>query len=137
MTHLRAGERQPLHHAAALLGVTLVTAGCALLRSPVSESTAPPPSAAPEAARADVVALRDWARGLAREHCGACHIGSRPTAKPAALAIYNLDDSNWSATLSPERLRAGFTRRLNGRLDDAGQQRLREFVEAEIVSRGK
>ena len=141
MNDPRDRERQPLRKSAVLVGIALATAGCAPLRTPVVESAAPAPSLAPSPAAdsvpSDPGALRDWARELARLHCGACHIASRPTAKPAALVIYNLDAPEWLATLSPERLRGGFTRRLNGRLDEADQQRLRAFVESEIASRGK
>jgi hypothetical protein len=130
-----------------VLGFVATSLGCSNLLSPATPtealSTSPqttraqasaPPTTTPPA---DLVALRDWTRDLAREHCGTCHIASLPTAKPAALAIYNLDAADWSATLSPQRLRAGFTRRLNGKLDEAGQQRLRDFVESEIASRAK
>lgn len=137
MSELRGRERRPVRKAAALVGIALVTGGCAQMTAPAIESPAPAPTAAQVSASTDPTVLRDWARDLARLHCGTCHIGSLPTAKPAALAIYNLDAPDWSATLSPERLRNGFTRRLNGRLDDAGQQRLRAFVESEIAARGK
>lgn len=134
-------------HAIGVLGFVAAGLGCTNLRGPTpttealgagaqaTRSQAPAPAAS--AAPADLTALRNWTRDLAREHCGTCHIASLPTAKLAALAIYNLDLPDWSAALSPQRLRAGFTRRLNGKLDDAGQQRLREFVEAEIASRAK
>jgi mono/diheme cytochrome c family protein len=129
------------------LGFAAAGVGCTNLLVPVTQTPAPTASRpAPEAAAAapaastapaNLTALRDWTRDLAREHCGTCHIASLPTAKPAALAIYNLDAPDWSSTLSPQRLRAGFTRRLNGKLDAAGQQRLRDFVETEIAARAK
>ena len=137
MSDLHGRERRPLRKAAALVGIALATAGCTALRGPVVERIAPVAGPTADPVSSDPGALRDWARELARLHCGACHIASRPTAKPAALAIYNLDAPDWSATLSAERLRGGFTRRLNGRLDDAGQQRLRAFVESEVAARGK
>ncbi len=108
------------------------TANAAAAAATATGTSAPATAPAPTA---DAAALRDWVRDLTRQHCGTCHIASLPTAKPAALAIFNLDAPNWSSTLSPQRLRAGFTRRLNGKLDEAGQLRLREFVESEIASR--
>jgi hypothetical protein len=41
----------------------------------------------------------------------------------------------WSSTLTPEQLRNGFPRRLNGRLDEDGKRRLKSFVEAELALR--
>lgn len=137
MNDPRGGARRRARKAVSLVGLAIATAGCAHLAPPAAESPAPAPASVQDPAPADPAALRDWARDVARLHCGACHIASRPTAKPAALAIYNLDAPDWPSTLSAERLRAGFTRRLNGRLDEAGQQRLRAFVESEIALRGK
>ena len=74
-------------------------------------------------------------RGYARTHCGSCHIASLPTARAAALAIYNLDAIEWSSTLTAEQLRNGFPRRLNGRLDDEGKRQLRTFIEGELALR--
>ncbi len=134
----RQGWHRPLWHACVGAGVAAAAFGCSHA-PPAGLPTAQPSSDAAVAttaiAPAAAAALRDWARDLARQHCGTCHIASLPSAKPAALAIFNLDAPNWSSTLSPQRLRAGFTRRLNGKLDEAGQLRLREFVDSEIASR--
>jgi hypothetical protein len=78
---------------------------------------------------------REQVRGYARTHCGTCHIASLPTARPAALAIYNLDAKEWSSTLTAEQLRNGFPRRLNGRLDAEGQRHLQTFIEGELALR--
>lgn len=84
---------------------------------------------------AERLAVREQVRGYARTHCGSCHIASLPTAKPAALAIYNLDAEEWSSTLTAAQLKAGFPRRLNARLDDTGRQQLRAFIESELALR--
>lgn len=74
-------------------------------------------------------------RAYSKTHCGTCHQSSLPTAKPAALAIYNLDRDDWATMLTAERLRNGFPRRLNARLDGGGCSRLRAFIEAELALR--
>jgi hypothetical protein len=79
--------------------------------------------------------VRERVREYAKTHCGACHIASLPTARPAALAIYNLDAKEWSSTLTAGQLRNGFPRRLNGRLDAEGQRELKTFIEAELSLR--
>jgi len=86
-------------------------------------------------APAERLAVREQVRGYAKAHCGTCHQASLPTAKPAALAIYNLDAEDWSSTLTAAQLKGGFPRRLNAQLDDAGRQQLRAFIESELALR--
>jgi hypothetical protein len=62
-------------------------------------------------------------------------MASLPTARPGALAIYNLDAEAWSSTLTAAQLRNGFPRRLSGRLDDEGKRQLRTFIEGELALR--
>ena len=83
----------------------------------------------------ELQAVRDQVRGYAKTHCGKCHIASQPTARPAAVAIYNLDSDTWSSTLTAAQLRNGFPRRLNGQLDDEGQRQLKTFIEGELALR--
>jgi mono/diheme cytochrome c family protein len=92
-----------------------------------------PPFEAKPLAPVDQLAVRERVRGYAKTHCGVCHQASLPTAKPAALAIFNLDAENWSSTLTAARLRGGFPRRLNPQLDEVGRQQLRAFIEAELA----
>ena len=92
-----------------------------------------PPFEAKPLASGDHLAVREQVRGYAKTHCGVCHQASLPTAKPAALAIFNLDAENWSSTLTAARLRGGFPRRLNPQLDEGGRQQLRAFIEAELA----
>lgn len=86
-------------------------------------------------AAAERLAVREQVRELAKTRCGMCHQASRPTALPAALAIYNLDSENWSQTLSASQLRGGFPRRLNPQLDEAARRQLRGFIESELALR--
>ena len=112
--------------AAAVLAVGVT--GCAL--RPGSAAITYTPTALPPAEQRVV---REQIRGHAKTHCGTCHQSTLPTAKPAALAIFNLDADDWWSTLTPARLTGGFPRRLNGLLDDAGRRQLRAFVEAELA----
>lgn len=118
---------------AAVVATVVLVVGCAHPRDGLREPAAdahPPPSLEP-------AALREHVRGLAKTHCGQCHQATRPTAKAAALAIYNLDADDWSDTLSAARLEGGFTRRLNGRLGTTDRRLLREFVVQEVARRGR
>ena len=110
---------------AACLALALFVAGCA--RLPTYE---PKALGSPE-----LQVAREQVRGYARTHCGACHIASLPTARPAALAIYNLDAREWSSTLTAAQLRNGFPRRLNGQLDAEGKRHLQTFIEGELALR--
>ena len=112
--------------------VALALAGCAHVASPEANPAAYEARALPPA---ELQRVRDQVREYARAHCGKCHIGSLPTARPAALRIYNLDADNWSSTLSAAQLRNGFPRRLDGKLDGTGKQALRAFIEAELALR--
>ena len=109
----------------AALASAAVIAGCA--RLPIYEPRT--------LVSSELQTVREQVRGYARTHCGTCHIASLPTALPAALAIYNLDASEWSSTLTATQLRNGFPRRLNGRLDDDGKRQLRAFIEGELALR--
>jgi mono/diheme cytochrome c family protein len=74
------------------------------------------------------------ARDLAKPHCGSCHQSKLDTAKPAALAVFDLDAEEWTAPMSRERLHA-FLKRLFGKLDDPQRLRVRRFLEGEVASR--
>ena len=102
-----------------------VVAGCAHVPTYEAKALAP----------AELSVVREQVRGYAKTHCGACHQSTLPTAKPAALRIYDLDSADWSSTITAPQLRGGFPRRLNGQLDDAGRERLRAFIEAELALR--
>ena len=48
--------------------------------------------------------LNEQARGVLATGCGRCHDGAAPTAKPAALAVYDLSEPHFADRLSPARL---------------------------------
>jgi mono/diheme cytochrome c family protein len=118
--------------AVALATLAALLGACAQQR-PLGERRADAAVAAPPPA--DTLLLRQRLRELAKVHCGSCHQASLPTAKPAALAIHNLDADDWPATLSAAQLERGFTRRLEARLDDQDRRWLRAFVESEVALR--
>jgi len=122
---LNQTERSGVVKLAAIVGFVLVVIGCTPL--PKFEAGALQSS--------ELHAVREQVRDYARTHCGTCHIASLPTARPAALAIYNLDAAEWSSTLTAAQLRNGFPRRLNGKLDEAGKEQLKKFIEAELALR--
>ena len=107
------------------LALAALVTGCA--RLPTFEPRTLPSS--------ELQAARDQVRGYAKTHCGTCHIASLPTARLAAVAIYNLDSDTWSSTLTAAQLRNGFPRRLNGQLDDEGKRQLKTFIEGELALR--
>ena len=113
---------------AALAALALALAGCAALR-PAETYEAKPLAAG------DLQAARETVRGFAVTHCGKCHVASLPTARPAALRIYDLDAPEWSSTLTAAQLRNGFPRRLNAELDADGRRVLRTFIEGELALR--
>jgi mono/diheme cytochrome c family protein len=87
---------------------------------PVHAPSAPPPqgSVAIEAAGGseDHPRLAEQVRELAKPHCGECHQSARPTAKPAALAVFDLDRVDWYVTMADDQLES-FRRRSEGKMD--------------------
>ena len=84
---------------------------------PRPPATAAATAAAPAAVAPRVVVAAD-PRGATRrgahdalaEHCGECHEGHRPTAKPAALAIFDLDQPDWPARFDEHRYESALSR---------------------------
>jgi hypothetical protein len=48
--------------------------------------------------------LANDARGVLERHCGLCHRQDSPQAKAGALAVFNLNEPDWSASMTKERL---------------------------------
>ena len=67
-------------------------------------------------------ALLDRTREIVRPHCGSCHTTSSPQAVPAALAVYDLEQSDWGARMSTGQL-ATFHRSILRKLEDAPAER--------------
>ena len=81
-------------------------------------------AAAPESAYAKPAAtsLADQAREIIRSSCGTCHTTSSPQANPKALAIYDLDQPDWGATMSRAQLDS-FSKRVAGKAEWTGEPR--------------
>jgi hypothetical protein len=96
-------------------------------------SSARPASA--EAPAADT-RLSEEVRGLASAPCGSCHRRSLATAKPAALAVFDLDAAAaaWPSAMTARQLQA-FLQRLDGKLDARTRPRVRAWVAAETALR--
>jgi len=72
-------------------------------------------------------------RRIAIDHCGSCHEGSRASANPAALKIFDLRDEDWTARMSDEQVL-----KLNGRgksLRPTDRARLTQFVARVLENR--
>ena len=85
------------------------------------------------AAEASGEALNAAVRRIVMNHCGSCYDGSRVSANPAALKIFDLRDEDWTARMSSEQVL-----KLNGRgksLRPADRARLTKFVNRVLENR--
>ena len=129
------GRRHAVAATGALLAALGAAVACGALRDEDAAGEAPAPAetsvaaelpvaaaAAPEPAyakRTDA-SLADQAREIIRSSCGTCHTTSLPTANPKALAIYDLDQPDWGATMSRAQLDS-FSQRVAGKAEWAGE----------------
>ena len=86
---------------------------------------------------------RDAARLVLERACGSCHISTEPTALPAALAVYDLTELDWSARMTDAQL-LDAVQRMDAPLPPDGapngstpeeRETVRAFVESEIERR--
>ena len=87
----------------------------------------------PDAPPTTVPAALKWseqARDALVPTCGTCHRSDLPTAKPGALAIFDLTQDVWWATLT-EELDAGLLRRVKGSsaIPDEDKHAVEAFLE--------
>ena len=95
----------------------------------------PAPAAPPPVVPERHALLREQARRLLTAPCGKCHVGSRPTARPAALAVFDLEQADWSARMSARQL-GSLQRRMDGVEATALQrEQLRQYVAVEQARR--
>jgi hypothetical protein len=110
--------------AARRAGVAALAIGLAMASASPGRTEPPPPN--PADPTGAVLAL-------ARDACGSCHQRSLPTAKPKALAVFDLDaPGEWSARMSGRQLRA-FPGRFGGALDETTRPRVRAFVDTALA----
>ena len=84
--------------------------------------------------------LRDDARLVLEANCGQCHIRDYDTALPRALAVFDLSELEWSATMSDAQLsdaagRVAGRRGPDGPLEisDEDVVRVQAFVDEELA----
>jgi hypothetical protein len=65
---------------------------------------------------------------LSERHCSACHQSSVSREKPAALAVFDLDQAGWSVHLAAAQFDV-FYQRMQGELDAPTRGRLRVYTE--------
>lgn len=107
----------------------------------ITAAVAPPSAAAAPAAsaREPVVAAVDpreatrrAAHDVLAEHCGECHEGHRPTAKPKALAIFDLDQPDWPSRFDDHKFKSALGR-LSGK-SAAARDAFIAFRDAELAA---
>ena len=97
-------------------------------------SPAPGPATSPSRSLTE---LRDQARQVLEGSCGRCHDGTRSTAKPAALRIFDLHQPEWAASMSNEQMN-----HMSGRFEGFGmpipdRARVQAYIDAEIARRAE
>jgi hypothetical protein len=65
----------------------------------------------------DRATVQQRAHDVMAKHCGECHEAHRATAKPAALAVFDLDRPDWPSRFDAHRFEAGL-KRFNGKPDE-------------------
>lgn len=91
----------------------------------------PPTPRAPD----DLVALRDGARDALKPSCGRCHDSALPTGRPAALRIFDLAESDWSARVTLAQMDHMVARFESFKMPDADRVQVQRFLDAERARR--
>jgi hypothetical protein len=81
--------------------------------------------------------LRDDARAVLKETCGRCHDSARPTAKPAALKIFDLHEQEWSARMSDVQMGHMANRFEGFGMPVPDRARVQAFIDAELARRAE
>ncbi len=92
---------------------------------------AQPPSVSANPAAEDVFQQRhEGVRLVFERHCGTCHRADLPSAQPGALAVFTINEPDWSARMSESQLRSAIYRIQNlVEIDGAAFERdLRAFA---------
>jgi cytochrome c553 len=79
--------------------------------------------------------LRDGAREALRSSCGRCHDGTLRSAKPAALKIFDLHETDWSARMTDVQM-GHMVGRFDGfKMPQVNRDRVQAFLDAELARR--
>jgi mono/diheme cytochrome c family protein len=120
-----------------LLSASLLCAACRAAGGAAATADAEPPDD-----------LRESARALLSTNCGECHTRGSPNALPRALAVYDLDQTEWSQRMTADQLREAERRLREPTAPTRGEDeirtiratpeeldRFRQYVEREIARR--
>ena len=77
---------------------------------------------------------REVARTVALQHCGTCHDGRLPTAKPGALAIFNLATDEFAGDMGRFQMQS-FMLRLARKTSADERSAIREYLQSELARR--
>ena len=92
----------------------------------------PPPVVVAAAAPDPREATRHAAHEALVKHCGTCHESHRPTAKPKALAIFDLDKPDWPTRFDEHRFKSALARL--SKQSDAARDAFIAFRDAELAA---
>ena len=81
-----------------------------------------------------LVSLRNDVKEIIRPECGSCHTSTLPTAKPGAVAAFDLVKDDWSGSMTTEQLQ-GFAKRTRD-FSDSAKVKIDHLLAAEIAERG-
>ncbi len=104
--------------------------GAVLIGWPAGLAASPTPPGGKELA-----ALREPAREALETSCGRCHDRAQPTARPAALHVFDLAEADWSAQLTEEQMDHIEGRFEGFRMPEADRVPVRRFLAAERARR--
>lgn len=106
-------RRRPRWHAVAMvraLALALIVASSvASIAGSSTGCSADTPAAAADTAPS-LAQIRARAHDVLARRCGECHEAHRPTAKQAALAIFDLDKADWPSRFDERRYAAALRR---------------------------
>ncbi len=90
---------------------------------------------APGDASSELSRLRESARKALSTSCGRCHDGTRPTARPEALRIFDLHERDWSARVTDLQMDHMVERFEGFRMPQADRAAVSRFLDAERARR--
>jgi hypothetical protein len=103
--------------------------GALLLGWPAGLAGSPPPGGE------ELGVLRESAREALRTSCGRCHDRAEPTARPAALRIFDLAEIDWSARVTEAQMDHIEGRFEGFKMPEADRVTVRRFLDAERARR--
>src|SRR5262245_40879638 len=84
---------------------------------------------------AGLIGLRESAREALKTSCGRCHDRAKPTAKPAALRIFDLAELDWSARVTDVQMDHMVGRFEGFHMPEADRVTVKRFLDAERARR--